>query len=91
MIVWTPGAADIGQVIAAELDEIGLRARLVVPPYQEELAEITGPADKRPAEFQLINAGIATSDRARRFAIYSAILKTLSVDVPYVSLFTVRV
>ncbi len=125
MIVWTPGAANIGQVIAAELDQIGLRVRLVVPPYQEELAEITGPADKRPAEYtaeyqasadpnsymdflgswnlkqgefntadyappaldQLINAGIATSDHARRFAIYSAVLKRLSVDVPYVSLF----
>jgi ABC-type transport system substrate-binding protein len=40
-----------------------------------------------PALDGLINAGVASSDHATRFGTYSDILKTSSLDVPYVPLF----
>jgi peptide/nickel transport system substrate-binding protein len=40
-----------------------------------------------PAVDSLINAGIATSDPAKRFAIYSSLVKDLQADLPYIGLY----
>jgi peptide/nickel transport system substrate-binding protein len=40
-----------------------------------------------PAVDHLLTVGGTTSDRAKRFAAYSAIVRQLAVDVPYVPLF----
>lgn len=40
-----------------------------------------------PAVDHLLTVGDTTSDRAKRFAAYSAIVRQLAVDVPYVPLF----
>jgi ABC-type transport system substrate-binding protein len=38
---------------------------------------------------QLLDAGLATSDAAKRFAIYSQIVRRMATDEPYVPLFLV--
>jgi peptide/nickel transport system substrate-binding protein len=40
-----------------------------------------------PAVDSLLNAGIATSDPAKRFAIYSSLIKDLQADLPYIGLY----
>jgi peptide/nickel transport system substrate-binding protein len=45
-------------------------------------------ADYTPAAVDgLINAGLATSDPAKRFAIYSSLIKDLQSDLPYIGLY----
>jgi peptide/nickel transport system substrate-binding protein len=45
------------------------------------------PNYSSPIVDHLLTVGDTTSDRAQRFAAYSAIVKQLAVDVPYVPLF----
>jgi peptide/nickel transport system substrate-binding protein len=114
------------QVIAAELQKIGIIAQIKENPIAAWEALAGGPAGKRPTAFiysgctapdpsnyttflgswglqpggsnlsgyappavdTMINASVAATDPARRFAVYSQLLQRLGTDVPVVPLDT---
>jgi peptide/nickel transport system substrate-binding protein len=114
------------QVIAAELQKIGINAQIKENPVTAWSALAAGPASKRPTSLfssgcpapdptnyttflgswglqpggsniagyappdvdTMINAGVATTNPARRFAAYAKLLQRLATDVPYVPLYT---
>jgi peptide/nickel transport system substrate-binding protein len=116
---------DVAQVIASELEAVGIHVQLKIMSDSAYGAIFTGPAAKRattfsgggcfspdpsnytdflgstnlkvgqynvsdyapPAVDSLIAAGIATSDPTKRFAAYSALVRRLQTDLPYVGLF----
>lgn len=120
-----PTILNESQVIAAELQKVGIRVHLKVLSINPWSAVESGPASKRmttessagcsnpdpssyydflgrqntrpgswnvadytpPAVDRLMTAGVATSDPARRLAVYSRLLLRLQTDVPYVALY----
>jgi peptide/nickel transport system substrate-binding protein len=119
---------NIAQVMAAELQKIGITLTVNVMPNTQWQAEIAGPKtygpmfstlyavppdpslhagylfasdngapvpynfanDISPQLDQLLDAGLATSDAAKRLDIYSQILKMAATEVPYVPLYLVK-
>jgi peptide/nickel transport system substrate-binding protein len=119
-------SVDISEVVAAELQKIGINAQVKVAPSLTAWEAIaTGPAGKRITNFStgwcpgpdissygfslgswnlaqgqwnganwappsvdsLLKAGVATSDPAKRFTIYSRLLRILQTDLPYIGLY----
>jgi peptide/nickel transport system substrate-binding protein len=116
---------NVDEVIAAELQKIGIHLQIKVDTLNGWYDGQTGPDSGRLTAFttggcfypdpsaytdflgswntkagawnmadyaptavdDLIKAGIATTDRAQRFAIYSKLFERLQSDVPYVGLF----
>jgi peptide/nickel transport system substrate-binding protein len=120
-----PANLNEDQVVAAELQAIGIRAQIKVLPAAPWDAVESGPAGKRattetgagcfnpdpsayydvlgsqntkvgswnvadyapPEVDNLMAAGLAASEPAKRFPIYSQLLQKLQADVPYVGLY----
>jgi peptide/nickel transport system substrate-binding protein len=123
---YSPGpSADVGQVIAAELAQVGIKVQVKALPVIAWQSMETGPAGNRatsfssygcfnpdpnsyadslgsqnlaagqwndadyapPAVDKLLAQSIATTDHAKRFAVYSQLFQRLQADEPYVGLF----
>jgi peptide/nickel transport system substrate-binding protein len=117
---------NISEVIAAELQKIGINAQVKVAPTNAAWqADAVGPANKRstifstgwcpgpdissygfslgswnlkqgewndadwapPAVDSLLKAGVATVNKAKRFAVYSGLIRTIQEDLPYIGLY----
>jgi peptide/nickel transport system substrate-binding protein len=125
LLEYNTGLVQVAEVVASELQKIGIHAKVKEDTINAWTATETGPHSGRqpavsffgcldpdpswytvilgskntqigqwniadyapPAVDQLINAGIATSNPAKRFAIYSKLVKRLAADVPYLSLY----
>jgi peptide/nickel transport system substrate-binding protein len=121
-----PTILNESQVIAAELQKVGIRVQVKPLSVNPWSAIESGPAGKRmttessggcsnpdPSSYydflgsqntqvgswnvadytpsavnSLMTAGVATSDPAKRLAVYSKLLLRLQTDVPYVALYT---
>lgn len=116
---------NISQVVAAELDKVGIDAQIKEVSLPAWSAAFAAPVAERPSGFstsgclgpdvsgydhllgsynipdgdniaeygppavdKLLTAGISTGNKARRFAIYSALLRRLATDEPYVPPYT---
>ena len=116
---------NISEVIAAELQKIGIEVQIKALTISQWEADQTGPEGKRmpsfstggcigpdvsgydfilgranlgpggdnfanyapPAVDKLLAEGLATTNPALRFAVYSQILRRLATDVPYITLY----
>jgi peptide/nickel transport system substrate-binding protein len=73
---WIPLSPDLGYI-----PELGLNGKRVTATLQNMAAYSNPKVDR------LLIAGDSTADPAKRFAAYSAILRIVAADVPYVPLF----
>jgi peptide/nickel transport system substrate-binding protein len=117
---------NISEVIAAELQKIGINAQVKVAPTNAAWeAQAVGPASKRSTIFStgwcpgpdisaygfalgswdlkqgqwndadwapsevdnLLKAGVATIDKAKRFEVYSQLIRLIQDDLPYIGLY----